>query len=44
MDDPACKWLFSRPRMVRDLLRGFAARDWSGVLDSRRSCRFRPTT
>ena len=33
MDDPACKWLFSRTRMVRDLLRGFAARDWSGALD-----------
>ena len=33
MDDPAYKWLFSRPGMVRDLLRGFAARDWSGSLD-----------
>ena len=33
MDDPAYKWLFSRPRMVRDLLRGFAARDWSASLD-----------
>ena len=33
MDDPACKRLFSRPRMVEDLLRGFAARDWSGDLD-----------
>ncbi len=33
MDDPAYKRLFSRPRMVRDLLRGFAARDWSGDLD-----------
>ena len=33
MDDPAYKLLFSRPRMVRDLLRGFAARDWSGALD-----------
>ena len=33
MDDPAYKRLFSRPRMVQDLLRGFAARDWSGDLD-----------
>ena len=33
MDDPAYKWLFSRPGMVRDLLRGFAARGWSGSLD-----------
>ena len=33
MDDPAYKQLFSRPRMVRDLLHGFAARNWSGVLD-----------
>ncbi len=33
MDDPAYKWLFSRPRTVRDLLHGFAARDWSGALD-----------
>ncbi|MCY4634292.1 MAG: Rpn family recombination-promoting nuclease/putative transposase [Acidobacteria bacterium] len=33
MDDPACKQLFSRPRMVEDLLHGFAARDWSGALD-----------
>ena len=33
MDDPAYKRLFSRPAMVRDLLRGFAARDWSGALD-----------
>ena len=33
MNDPAYKWLFSRPRMVRDLLRGFAARGWSGALD-----------
>ena len=33
MDDPVCKWLFSRPRMVRDLLRGFGARDLSGALD-----------
>ena len=33
MDDPACKRLFARPRMVRDLLHGFAARDWSGALD-----------
>ena len=29
----AYKRLFSRPRMVHDLLRGFAARDWSGDLD-----------
>ena len=33
MDDPAYKRLFSRPRMVRDLLRGFAARGWSAELD-----------
>ena len=33
MDDAAYKRLFSRPRMVRDLLSGFAARDWSGALD-----------
>ena len=33
MDDPAYKRLFSRPRMVRDLLHGFAARDWSADLD-----------
>ena len=33
MDDAAYKSLFSRPGMVRDLLRGFAARDWSGALD-----------
>ena len=33
MHDPASKLLFSRPRMVRDLLDGFAARGWSGALD-----------
>ena len=33
MHDPAYKLLFSRPRMVRDLLDGFAARSWSGLLD-----------
>ncbi len=33
MDDPAYKQLFSRSRMVRDLLYGFAARDWSADLD-----------
>lgn len=33
MDDPAYKRLFARPRMVRDLLRGFAARGWSEALD-----------
>ena len=33
MHDPAYKQLFSRPRMVRDLLHGFAARGWSGALD-----------
>ena len=33
MHDPAYKLLFSRPRMVRDLLDGFAARSWSGALD-----------
>ena len=31
--DAAYKRMFSRPRMVRDLLHGFAARDWSGALD-----------
>ena len=33
MHDPAYKLIFSRPRMVEDLLRGFAARDWSDKLD-----------
>ena len=33
MHDPTYKLLFSRPRMVRDLLDGFAARGWSGALD-----------
>ena len=33
MHDPAYKLLFSRPRMVRDLLDGFAARGWSAALD-----------
>ena len=33
MHDPAYKLLFSRPRMVRDLLEGFAARGWSDALD-----------
>ena len=33
MHDPAYKLLFARPRMVRDLLDGFAARGWSGALD-----------
>ena len=33
MHDPAYKQLFARPRMVRDLLEGFAARGWSGSLD-----------
>ncbi len=33
MHDPAYRLLFSRPRMVRDLLDGFAARGWSGALD-----------
>ncbi len=33
MHDAAYKLLFSRPRMVRDLLDGFAARSWSGALD-----------
>ena len=33
MHDPAYKLLFSRPRMVRDLLDGFAARGWSEALD-----------
>ena len=33
MHDPAYKLMFSRPRMVRDLLDGFAARGWSGALD-----------
>ena len=33
MHDSAYKLMFSRPRMVRDLLDGFAARGWSGALD-----------
>ena len=33
MHDPGYKRLFSQPRMVQDLLRGFAARDWSEALD-----------
>ena len=33
MHDPAYKQLFSRPRMVRDLLDGFVARGWSDILD-----------
>ena len=33
MHDAAYKDLFSYPRMVKDLLRGFAARGWSDVLD-----------
>ena len=33
MHDPAYKQFFSRPRVVRDLLDGFAARWWSGTLD-----------
>ena len=33
MHDPAYKLLFSRPRMVSDLLDGFAARGWSDALD-----------
>ncbi len=33
MKDPGYKRLFSRPRMIRDLLSGFAARDWSEALD-----------
>ena len=33
LNDPAYKQMFSRPRMVEDLLHGFAARDWSGALD-----------
>ena len=33
MHDPAYKLLFARPRMVCDLLDGFAARGWSGALD-----------
>ncbi len=33
MHDPAYKLLFSRPRMVRHLLDGFAARGWSDALD-----------
>ncbi len=31
--DATYRRLFSRPRMVRDLLRGFAARGWSGGID-----------
>jgi len=33
MHDPAYKQFFARPRMVRDLLDGFAARGWSDTLD-----------
>ena len=33
MHDPGYKRLFSRPRMIRDLLAGFAARGWSETLD-----------
>ena len=33
MHDPGYKRLFSQPRMVHDLLRGFVARDWSDALD-----------
>ena len=33
MHDPAYKQFFTRPRMVRDLLDGFAARGWSETLD-----------
>ena len=33
MHDSAYKLLFARPRMVRDLLVGFAARSWSDALD-----------
>ena len=33
MHDAACKLLFSHPRMVEDLLRGFAAPGWSDSLD-----------
>ena len=33
MHDAAYKGLFSHRRMVEDLLRGFAAREWSGKLD-----------
>ena len=33
MHDSAYKLLFSRPRMVRDLLDGFAARGWGAALD-----------
>ena len=33
MHDAAYKGLFSRRRMVEDLLRGFAAREWSDALD-----------
>ncbi len=33
MHDAAYKLIFARPRMVRDLLEGFAARGWSAALD-----------
>lgn len=33
MNDPGYKHLFSRPRMIHDLLCGFAARGWSETLD-----------
>ena len=31
--DAAYKHLFTQPRMIQDLLEGFAARDWSDTLD-----------
>ena len=33
MHDERYKTIFAFPRMVEDLLRGFAARDWAGELD-----------
>ncbi len=33
MHDPAYKRLFSHPRMIQDLLHGFATRDWSNARD-----------
>ena len=33
MHDAAYKLIFARPRMIRDLLDGFAARGWSDTLD-----------
>ena len=38
MQDERYRTVFAFPRMVEDLLRGFAAREWAGALDFSR-CR-----